>query len=313
MKYSNKELENYVKRIKLTQEKKTSYSEQIDNLKSNVVDAVNSMESAKVTNVKRAGSWKKGTALAPRGEYPLDVDMVFYLDVDEDTSFDAEELREEIINVLCQAYPTKDRSDFSGGEKTVGVVFKGSGLEVDIVPFIPEAGNTSYGRQPRKALNSGEFLTSVEKQLSFASKIKDKCPNFASTVRILKSWRNYKELEISSFSIELLVSHLVETGKMSSSIEDSIVSFFELLGSDRRVEIYFEGAIGEKSGDAPWIADPTNHANNTINLCQSSWNESVQQAEVGYETISYAQMVAETGTTLDLWKEILGPSFSVHE
>ncbi|MCY3986119.1 MAG: CBASS oligonucleotide cyclase [Candidatus Dadabacteria bacterium] len=313
MRYSNKKLENYVNKIKLTQDRKSSYSTQIDSLKRNVTHAINSMDSAKVTKVKRAGSWKKGTALAPKGEYPLDVDMVFYLDVDEDTRFDAEELREGIIDTLCQAYPTKERSDFSGGPKTVGVVFVGSGLEVDIVPFIPEVGNTSYGRQPRKVLNSGEFLTSVEKQLDFASKVKDKCQSFASIVRILKSWRNYKELEVSSFSIELLVSHLVKTGKISSSIENAVVSFFELVGSDRHLEIYFEGAIGEKSGDAPWVADPTNNANNTINMCQSSWNETVQQAETGYETISYAQEVAETGKTLNLWREIFGPSFSVHE
>ena len=75
------------------------------------------------------------------------------------------------------------------GKKTIGIVFRGSGLEVDIVPFIPEKGNTTYGRQPEKKLNSGEFKTSVDKQLDFTKKIKSKCSNFTSVVRILKSWR----------------------------------------------------------------------------------------------------------------------------
>ena len=262
MEYTNQQLNNYVNRIKLTQEKKSSYTNQVDNLKDNVLKAVNGMENTKVTNVKRVGSWKKGTALAPKGDYPLDIDMVFYLDLEEDTSFDAEELREEIIDVLCEAYPNKERSDFTDGKKTIGVVFRGSGLEVDIVPFIPEKGNTTYGRQPEKKLNSGEFKTSVDKQLDFTRKIKDKNSNFTSIVRILKSWRNYKELELSSFSIELLVAYLIEEKRISnSSINQAIITFFEFLGSDNSVEVYFSDAIGPQKGSTPWIADPTNNEN----------------------------------------------------
>ena len=314
MEYTNQQLNNYVNRIKLTQEKKSSYTNQVDNLKDNVLKAVNGMENTKVTNVKRAGSWKKGTALAPKGDYPLDIDMVFYLDLKEDTSFDAEELREEIIDVLCEAYPNKERSDFTDGKKTIGVVFRGSGLEVDIVPFIPEKGNTTYGRQPEKTLNSGEFKTSVDKQLNFTRKIKDKNSNFTSIVRILKSWRNYKELELSSFSIELLVSYLIEEKRMSnSSINQAIITFFEFVGSDNSVEVYFSGAIGPEEGKAPWVADPTNNENNTVRLSDSEWDEVVEEAENGFETISYAQTVRETGKTLDLWKEIFGPTFNIKE
>lgn len=314
MEYTNEQLNNYVNRIKLTQEKKSSYANQIDNLKNNVLKAVKDMENTKVTKVKRAGSWKKGTALAPKGDYPLDIDMVFYLDLEEDTSFDAEELREEIIHVLCEAYPNKERSDFTDGQKTIGVVFRGSGLEVDIVPFIPEKGNTTYGRQPRKKLNSGEFKTSVDKQLDFTSKIKDKNSNFTSVVRILKSWRNYKELELSSFSIELVVAYLIEEKRISnSSINQAIITFFEFLGSDNPIEVYFSGAIGPQKGSAPWIADSTNNENNTIRLSDGEWDEVVEEAECGFETISYAQTVREIGKTLDLWKKIFGPTFNIKE
>ena len=314
MEYTDEQLKNYVNRIKLTGEQKQSYTQQIDYLKGKVSQTINNMEYAKVIKVKRAGSWKKGTALAPKGDYPLDVDMVFYLSLQEHTAFDAEELRQEIIQVLCNAYPNKVASDFTGGNKTVGIVFRGSGLEVDIVPFIPERGHTTYGRQPRKKLNSGEFKTSVDKQLEFINQIKNKCSNFTSIVRILKSWRNYKELELSSFSIELIVANLIESGKISnSSINQAVISFFELLGSDRPVEIYFLGAIGQKLSDTPWIADPTNNENNTINMSDSEWDEVVKTAETGFETLSYAQAVQETGKTIELWKEVFGPSFNIQQ
>lgn len=314
MEYTNQQLNNYVGRIKLSQEKKSSYANQIDSLKDNVIKAINGMENAKAKKVKRAGSWKKGTALAPRGDYPLDIDMVFYLNLEEDMSFDAEELREEIIDVLCKAYPNKKESDFTGGQKTIGIVFRGSGLEVDIVPFIPEKGNTTYGRQPRKTLNSGEFKTSVDKQLDFISGIKSRHYNFSSIVRILKSWRNYQELELSSFSIELVVAYLLIEKKMSSSsINQAIVTFFEFLGNGNPIEVYFSGAIGPRTGSAPWIADPTNNENNTVRLPGREWSEAVETAENGFETISYARTVRESGRTLDLWKEIFGPSFNIQD
>lgn len=313
MEYTNEQLGNYVKRIKLTQEKKSSCTQQIDSLKENVLRAINGMENTRVIKVKRAGSWKKGTALAPKGDYPLDVDMVFFLDVEDDTSFDAQELRDEIIDVLCKAYPNKERSDFTDGQKTIGVVFKGSGLEVDIVPFIPEKGNTTYGRQPRKKLNSGEFKTSIDKQLDFASSIKANCLNYTSIVRLLKSWRNYQELELSSFSIELVVAHLIKQGRISSSINQAVINCFEFFGNENRVQVYFPCAIGPKSDSAPWIADPTNNENNTVRLSDSEWNEVIEVAELGFETISYAQTVQEIGKTLALWKEVFGPSFSVQE
>lgn len=312
MEYTNQQLNNYVNRIKLTQEKKSSYANQIDNLINNVLEAVKAMESTKVTRVIRAGSWKKGTALAPKGDYPLDIDMVFFLDLEEDISFDAEELRDEMIDVLCEAYPNKEKSDFTEGQKTIGVVFRGSGLEVDIVPFIPDKGNTSYGRQPRKKLNSGEFKTSVDKQLDFISKIKGKCSIFTSIVRILKSWRNHQELELSSFSIELAVAKLIQKGRISgSSINQAIINFFEFFGNGNPKKVYFAGAIGPENGNAPWIADPTNNENNTIKLSESEWDEVVEVAENGFETISYAQTVQETGKTLVLWKEVFGPSFNI--
>ena len=70
MEYTNKQLENHVNRIKLTQKQKSSYSQQIDNLKENVVKAVNSMENTSVIKVKRAGSWKKRHGISTKNRPP---------------------------------------------------------------------------------------------------------------------------------------------------------------------------------------------------------------------------------------------------
>lgn len=312
MHYSNNQLQNFVDKIKLSQEQKDSYSSQINNLKDHVLRAISQMDETKVIKFKRAGSWKKGTVLAPGQYQPLDIDMVFFMDVDDKQKFDAEEVRDGIINVLCRAYQNKNRSDFTNGKKTVGIVFRGSGLEVDIVPFIPEKGNSTYGRQPRKKLNSGEFKTSVDKQLEFFQKIKRKYRSFTSVVRILKRWKNYKELNLPSFSIEIVVAYLVTEGRLSgSSINEAIIQFFEFLGNGQDVKVYFSGVIGKIPCETPWIADPTNNENNSLYISDDEWDEIVDEAEHGFNTISYAMTVSGTGNTRDLWKEIFGPDFDI--
>ena len=314
MHLTNQQLQYFVNRIKLLPDKRADYSKQVDSVKDKVVRTINNMDNVKITRVRRAGSWRKGTILRPRDGVALDVDLVFFINVDEKTKFDAEELRNEIIRTLCEAYPNKNRSDFENGHKTVGLVFRGSGLEIDIVPFIPDRVNSSYGRQPRKTLNSGGFRTSIDKQLDFFSSVKRRNACFSDVVRMLKHWRNYKEIELPSFSIELLISHLISARKIETNIEDAIVVFFEFLAHNTNIIVKFSGAIGHVQGIAPIIADPTNNENNTLDRVSSvEWAETVREARQGFETISYARVVGEKGHTISLWKEIFGPRFNITE
>ena len=310
MKLTNQQILNFVGRIKLPHVKKQDYNDQIDLLKKRVVGAINGIDNTKVKNVWEAGSWKKGTALRPRGDaLPLDVDLVFFVEVDEETKFDSEELRNEIITVLKQAYPNKSEEDFESGEKTVGIVFRGSGLEVDIVPFIPNKGNPSYGRQPRKELKSGDFKTSVEKQLKFISGVKSRWASFAPVVRMVKWWKNEKELDMPSFAVELLFAHLILSDRIGGSItiEDALIKFFEFVSSNPCMRIGFPDAIGSlpASSGVPVVADPTNNENNVLEKIDTiGWSEIVDKATSAFETLSYARTVGEQGKTLELWREV---------
>ena len=310
MELTDTQILNFVGRIKLSQSKKQEYNDQIDSLKKRVVDAINGMDNTKIKKVRRAGSWKKGTALRPRGDaLPLDVDLVFFVEVDEETEFDSEELRDEIIAVLKKAYPNKSEEDFENGEKTVGIVFRGSGLEIDIVPFIPNKGNTSYGRQPRKELKSGDFKTSVDKQLDFISDTKGKWASFAPAVRMVKWWKNEKELDMPSFAVELLFAHLIISGQIGSgiTIENALIKFFGFVSANPHMRIGFPGAIGSlpSSSGVPIVADPTNNENNVLEKVDTAdWSEIVDKANLAFETLSYAQKISEQGKTLELWREV---------
>lgn len=318
MELNDQQILRFVDRIKLPREKKTDYAGQIDTLKDCVVKAIGDMSNTKVSRVLRAGSWQKGTALRPRGDMPLDVDMVFFIDVDEETEFDSEELRDEIIAVLKEAYPSKAEEDFTSGEKTVGIVFRGSGLEVDIVPFIPEKGNSSYGRQPRKRLNSGSFRTSVDKQLDFIANTKIRWPSYTPVVRIIKWWKNRQELELPSFAVELILAHLIEESRIAKgvTIECAIIEFFEFVSADTPIRIEFPGAIGNPlsaSNGMPIVADPTNNENNVMEKTDpGEWSEIMEEACKAFETLSYARQVSGNQNTLVLWGEVF-EGFSIEE
>ena len=313
MEYTNVEMKRFVNRVKLTEEKKGNYTRQIDNLKNKVTDAIGQIEGITLLRVKRAGSWRKGTALAPRGGNALDVDMVFFIEKEDGYKFDAEEIRRDLIDILCAVYPNKGREDFSNGKKTVGVVFRGTGLEVDIVPFVPEKRGSSYGTQPEKELNAGTLTTSVDGQLDFCRDLRYENREYTSMVRVLKHWRNEKELELPSFALEILVGDAIRRGEIcETAIGDGAARIFEWLGREENLRISFmaRGAVGD---ERPWISDPTNDSNNIVAKVIETWNEVRQEAEKAWETIMYAKSVERKGATRDLWKEVMGPRFNVEE
>ena len=315
MELTNQEILNFVGRIKLPPEKKDACISQVNALKAKVEKAIGGMPSAKVVKVIQAGSFRKGTALKPWGDNPLDVDMVFFVKVDDRAKFDAEELRREIISVLRAAYPGKQYGDFSNGKKTVGIVFRGSGLEVDIVPFIPDRENSKYGRQPRKKLHSGEFRTSVEKQLEFIHDVKSRWGSFAPAVRMVKWWRNRKGLELPSFAAELLFAHLFGIGRIGAGtgIERALVDFFEFVSANPDMRIGFRGAIGDLPGGAPIVADPTNNANNVLgNTAPDEWAEVVDAANFAFERIHHAAVVDGKIRTIEIWREVF-EQFQIQE
>ncbi|MDE0408604.1 MAG: CBASS oligonucleotide cyclase [Alphaproteobacteria bacterium] len=310
MEYSNSELTRFVNRIKLSEEKKRSYSGQIDNLKDQVVAAIDKISGIRLLKVKRSGSWKKGTALAPRGTNPLDIDMVFFIEKEDGYKFDAEAIRKDLIDILCAAYPNKSSDDFTNGKKTIGVVFRGSGLEVDIVPFIPEGAGSDYGLQPEKTLNSGTISTSIAKQLEFSRDLRRDNREYPSIVRILKHWRNEKELNLPSFALEILVGKAIYMQEITgTSISDGTARIFEWLGRGDDLHITF-GKRGRSGSERPWISDPANDSNNVVARALASWSEIEEEAEKAWETLIYARTVEGEGRTRDLWKEVMGPRFN---
>ncbi|WP_375437305.1 CBASS oligonucleotide cyclase [uncultured Hymenobacter sp.] len=321
MELANTQLKNFVDRIRLSADAMPKYRTQITNLRNKLqakIDADNST-GIKVTRFIIAGSWKKHTVLRPKGEHPVDVDLVLFVSGDESLQTDVDKLHDFVVKYLLEIYPIKEVGDVEaeGKTKAIRIVFKGTGLEVDIVPVVPLPNSATYVWQPERG-GGGRYITSVDGQLDHAAAARKRNPLYTSVVRMLKYWRNHQELkpELTSFAIELVVDYLDATYGVKSSTEESIIRFFGFVSGRLFPTISFPNAINQVGllplGHPVWIADPTNNENNAGNkITTSSWTEVKGKALVAFEALNYAQAKADGGGTVDEWKEVFGPSFSI--
>lgn len=325
MKLNNNELGHFVDKIKLQNDNMSKYRDQINNLKSKLEDKIKNDESTgvKVSKYLLAGSWKKHTILKATGDNPIDIDLVLFVTGDENIQNDLKKVHDYIVNYLQEIYPTKDIPndvDAEGNTKSITIRFSGSGLEVDIVPVVPISSPENYVWQPQRG-GGGKYITSVENHLDFSLSLRKANPSYTSIVRVLKWWKNEKELKpyedeggISSFAIELIVGYLDLTKGVESNIEEAIIRFFQFLSESTFPDIQFAHAINNIPyyNTAIYIADDTNNENNAAKkINNSKWNEIKEEAEEAFDTLNLAQDRNNEGDTINEWKSVFGPTFNI--
>lgn len=322
MKLENKALTNFVSRIKLKRESMSSYRDQINNLRDKLKKKIGEDErnAIKVSRFLIAGSWKKHTILRRTGDHPIDVDLVLFVTGDANLKTDIKKLHDFVYDYLATIYPNKDIErdvDMEGNTKSIKIKFISSGLEVDIVPVVPLEKPQEYVFQPQRG-GGGTYVTSVDGQLQFAKTRYQANGNYNKIVRMLKWWKNYKELkpELSSFMIELIVAHLDINEGIEENIEESVIRFFQFVSDPNFPILQFSGAINSVPAykTPVFIADPTNNENNSAKkTTNESWTEIINEATEAFETLNYAQSRNNSGDTITEWKSVFGPSFNIDE
>lgn len=325
MNLENDQLLFFVDKIKLQSENMQKYRDQINNLKEKLEAKIKNDQTTglKVTKFLLAGSWKKRTILKASGDNPIDIDLVLFVGGDENIQDDLEKLHDYIVKYLEQIYPQKDIKrdvDAKGNTKSITIRFSGSGLEVDIVPVVPINKPQRYVWQPQRG-GGGKYITSVENHLNFSLKKRQNNTSYTAIVRMLKHWKNYKELKptdyecgISSFAIELIVAYLDEKQGIETNIEEAIIRFFQFISTSNFPIIKFDHAVNSiPSYSTPiYIADDTNNENNAAKkIYQSKWNEIIEEAEKAFDALNYAQSIKADGSTVEEWKTVFGPTFNI--
>ena len=320
MKLLNSQLGNFIDRIKLWRDDMPKYRNQVNYLKERLEKKIanDTRTGVKVTKYLLAGSWKKRTILRSTGAHPIDVDLILYVEGDASLKDDIEKLHDFIVEYLSDIYPSKDifrDVDAEGHTKSVKIKFIGTGLELDIVPVVPVTKPAEYVWQPQRG-GGGTYITSVTLQLASSKERREKNPSYTSIVRALKWWKNYKELkpELSSFMIELTVAYLDITFGVEQRIEEGIIRFFQFVSNSSFPVITFKQAINNVPAYTTpiFIGDPTNNENNTARKTDTnSWKDIKREADEAFEALNIAQSKGTMSETIDEWKYVFGPNFSI--
>lgn len=299
--------------LRLPADKRKEYHAQVDRLISALTRHVHDQSDIKITKVVKAGSFAKFTILRKTSEDPVDVDVVFYVagrSVDEESLASLTQL---IYDALIKLYPNKTVEDFEIQRKAATVTFVGSGLSVDIVPVIEDPVRAGYGWQ--FDIHDGtKVQTCAPCQIKFVRDRKDKDPDFRTLVRLAKRWRNRVELKpLKSFTIELIMAHVLAKNGKDSSIEKRFRDFLLYIAqSGLKEPITFpeNGPVFQTFNDPVVILDPVCNTNNVASrISEDERKEIVAAALEAWETANFASMEDD----IEIWKELFGPRFKVEE
>jgi hypothetical protein len=303
--------------LHLGQGKRQEYLHQVDVLIQRLEKKITDDSSFNVEGFKKTGSLVKGTVLKPKGDYGVDADIAVFLDVSEADREDTAKLHNIILDLLVAAYPNKSREDFQLQPRTLGIHFRDSGLDVDLVPVIPIDSEPGYGWQP-SSQQGHPVKTNISKQLEFIKNRRDADPRFRTLIRLLKNWRNNLELDrFRSFMMELIVAHLYDRDGAAPSLESGLQRFFLFVaqtGLKEPITFTESGKIAALPDDPVVIIDPVNKENNVATrITIAERDELAAAAQRAWETLEAASWKEGKGDTLDLWKEVMGRSFTIEE
>ncbi len=264
-----------------------------------------------------AGSVAKGTALRTIN----DLDVAVYVKKEEAPIRD-EELVPWLAERLREANTNMKPDQFDVSQPhCVTVRFRGSGLDVDVVPVLYEGAENDYGYLVDR--NSGErLLTNIPLHLEFIRSRKKAHPDhYAQVVRLIKWWASQRKaansaFKCKSFIVELLVAHWADLGGILADYPRAMEAIFSDIvkkGLEGRIaftDYYPASRLPQPTGAAIELFDPVNPSNNVAEkYTMVDRNALVQAAEEAADAISEAYYATTKAQAVECWQVVLGPAF----
>ncbi|MCW2395734.1 MULTISPECIES: CBASS oligonucleotide cyclase [unclassified Sphingobium] len=264
-----------------------------------------------------SGSLAKGTALKTLN----DIDVACYVS-GANAPHEISALLDYIAERLRKAYPNFSADQVKPQTYSVTVSFKGSGLDVDVVPILYDGDPQWYGNLVSQ--EDGSFLkTSIPLHLNFCKKRKQaQEKHFAQVVRLVKYWARRMKAENSdfrfkSFMVELILAKLCDDGLDFSDYPDALQHFFTYVARTRMREkiVFTDCYAASKVGtftESVQIIDPVNEVNNVSRLYTGANADLIVDAalEAG-DAIDSALYAPTKQETVRYWQKVFGPSFQV--
>lgn len=304
-------------RVNLPKDRAQVYRAQARRLRERLESYLAENPNFTLRKMQLSGSLAKGTALGSLN----DIDVACYIS-GADAPTDVAELIEYLAGRLRTAFPNFNSDQVRPQTYSVTVSFRGTGLDVDVVPILYNNDPDWYGNLVSQ--DDGSFLkTSIPRHLEFAKKRKEAQPqDFAQVVRLIKFWvgnlkREDPAFRFKSFMVEMILSRLCDQRLDFSDYPEALQHFFTyVVRSNLRERIVFTDYYPTRTVgsfvEPVQIIDPVNEENNVARLYTGNQADAIVNAALDAGDAVDAALAAPTKQeTVRHWRRVFGPAFHV--
>jgi hypothetical protein len=302
-------------KVNLPKDKADEYRAQARRLREKLEGYLSEHPDFTLKKMRLSGSLAKGTALRSLN----DIDVACYIS-GADAPKDVQALLDYLAERLRRAFPNFSPDQVQPQTYSVTVSFRGSGLDVDVVPILYDGDPQWYGNLVSQ--DDGSFLkTSIPLHLEFATKRKrSQEKHFAQVVRLVKFWAKRAKQErdgfrFKSFMIEMILAKLCDDGMDFSDYPEALQHFFTYVArTNFRERIVFSDYYPAQSvpsfSDVVQIIDPVSAANNVAHLYTAADADAIVDTALDAGDAIDAALAAPTKElTVAYWQKVFGSSF----
>jgi hypothetical protein len=304
-------------RVNLPKDKADEYRAQARRLRERLEGYLAEHPDFSLKKMLLSGSLAKGTALRSLN----DIDVAAYIS-GADAPTEVRALLEYLAERLRKAFPKFRAEQVNPQTYSVTVSFRGSGLDVDVVPILYNGDPDWYGNLVSQ--DDGSFLrTNIPLHLAFIGKRKRaKETHFSQVARLVKFWtrkmkNEHEGFRFKSFMVELVLAHLADGGADLSDYPEALQHFFTYVAKtnfrERIVfDDYYKPSTVGMITEPVKIIDPVNAANNVSRLYTAQQADAIVDAalEAG-DAIDSALAAPTKQETIYYWQKVFGSSFQV--
>lgn len=304
-------------KVNLPKDKADEYRAQASRVREKVSGYLNAHPDFTLKKILLSGSLAKGTALRTLN----DIDMACYIN-GPNAPKDIGELLNYLAEKLRKAFPNMNADQVQPKTYSVTISFKGSGLDVDVVPILYYGDTNWYGCVISQ--DDGSLLeTCIPRHLEFIRSRKQKQEiHYAQVIRLAKYWVRYMKAErdgfrFKSFMVELIMSKLLDKGTDFSDYPEAMQSFFTYLATSNLNELitfndYYPLSQVPTFTDPVKIIDPVNPKNNASRLYTRSQADAIVDAAMDAgDSIDAALTATTKEKTIYYWQKVFGSAFQI--
>jgi hypothetical protein len=304
-------------KVNLPKDKADEYRAQARRLRERLEGYLQEHPDFTLRKMMLSGSLAKGTALRSLN----DIDVACYIS-GADAPGDVPKLLNYLAERLRKAFPNFSPEQVKANTYSVTVSFKGSGLDVDVVPILYNGDPNWCGNLVSQ--DDGSLLeTCIPRHLEFIRKRKQAHEtDFAQVARLIKFWaarmkREQEGFRFKSFMIELILARLADQGLDFSDYPEALQHFFTYLARSNLRELivftdYYPASSVGKFAETVKIIDPVNAKNNVCKLYTPAQADAIVNAALDAgDAIDAALRAPTKQETVRYWQKVFGSAFQV--